>query len=342
MTSTSTMLAEAREAPAVLRAQLAGDEELYRRLGAALRAAPPAGLATLGRGSSDHAAHWIGRLATVRTGLLAASVEPSLVTLYRARLRAERLLVLAVSQSGQSPDLVEPVKQLRAGGATAVALVNDPGSPLAGAADWVLPLRAGPELAVPATKSFVASLVAGARLVAAWCEDGALEAALEDVPEAVEAGLRQDWSAAAAALAGEERMYVIGRGLGFPVALEAALKLKEACGIHAEAFSAAEVRHGPMGLVGPGFPVLMLALRGPALPGLVAFAGELRAVGAKVLLAAPASVAGRDLTIATAPAEELDALAAVASVYPMAEALARARGRDPDRPPNLVKVMRTR
>jgi glucosamine--fructose-6-phosphate aminotransferase (isomerizing) len=339
---TSTMLAEARAAPAVVRAQLAADEERYQALGAALRAAPPAAIATIARGSSDHAAHFFADLATMRTGVLAASLEPSLVTLHHARLRAGRLLAVAVSQSGQSPDLVEPLAQLRGDGACTVALVNDPASPLASAAEWVLPLGAGPELAVPATKSFLASLAAGARLVAAWREDEALLAALRALPAAIEDGLRQDWSAAVQALAGEERMFVVGRGLGLPVALETALKLKETCGIHAEAFSAAELRHGPLALAEPGFPVLVLALRGPAQAEEVALAEELRRAGAKVLLAAPDGVAGRDLTLATAPAEELDAAAAVASVYPMVEALARARGRDPDRPPRLVKVMTTR
>lgn len=328
--------------PGLVQAQLAADEELYRRLAAALRAAPPLAVTTLARGSSEHAARYLGFLAGARRGILVSRIPPSLVTLYRAPLRAERLLAIAVSQSGQSPDLLEPVRALRAAGGTAVALVNDPASPLAAEADWVLPLRAGPEVAVPATKSFVASLVAGARLVGHWCEDEPLLAALGALPAALEDGLRQDWSAAAGALAGEERMYVVARGLGFPLAQETALKLKEACGIQAEAFSAAEVRHGPMGLVGPGYPVLVLALRGPAQADLVAFAEELRRQGAKVILAAPGGVPGRDLTLATSAAEELDPAAAVASVYPMVDALARARGRDPDRPPNLVKVMSTR
>ncbi len=339
---TSLMLAEAREMPGLVQAQLAADEELYQRLAAALRARPPLAIATLARGSSEHAARYLGFLAGARRGVLVSRLPPSLVTLYRAPLQAERLLVLAVSQSGQSPDLLEPVRTVRAAGGTAVALLNDVASPLAGAADWVLPLRAGPELAVPATKSFVASLVAGARLVAHWGEDEALRAALRALPAALAEALRQDWSAAAAALAREERMYVVARGLGFPLAQETALKLKEACGIQAEAFSAAEVRHGPMGLVGPGYPVLVLALRGPARDGLVALAEELRAQRVKVILAAGADVPGRDVTIAASPAEELDPAAAVASVYPMVEQLARARGRDPDRPPNLVKAMATR
>ena len=338
----STMLAEARSMPGLLAAQLAADEDLYRRLAAALRATPPLAMATVARGSSEHAARYLGFLVATRLGLLVPRLDPSLVTLYRAPLRSERMLALAVSQSGRSPDLVEPVRALRAGGATAVAMVNDAASPLAEAAEWVLPLRAGPELAVPATKSFVASLAAAARLVAHWCEDERLLRALPMLPRAIEEGLRQDWSAAVAALADAERMYVVARGLGFPLAQETALKLKEACGIQAEAFSAAEIRHGPMGLVGAGYPVLVLALRGPALPGLVAFAEELRRQGAKVILAAPADVSGRAVALAVSEAQELDPAAAVASVYPMVDALARARGRDPDRPPNLSKVMATR
>jgi glucosamine--fructose-6-phosphate aminotransferase (isomerizing) len=340
--TTSTMLAEAREMPALVRAQLAADAELYRSLAAFLRATPPLAIATVARGSSEHAARYLGYLVAARTGTLVSRLLPSLVTLYRAPLRAQRLVTVAVSQSGRSPDLVEPMRALRSAGATTLAIVNDAGSPLAEAAEWVIPLRAGPELAVPATKSFVASLAAAARLVACWREDEALLAALAALPAALEEGLRQDWGAAVRALAPAERMYVLGRGLGFAAALETALKLKEACGIHAEAFSAAEVRHGPMGLVGPGFPVLVLALRGPAQAGLVDLADELRRQGAQVLLAAPEDVEGRDLTLAMSAAEELDAAAAVASVYPMVDALARARGRDPDRPPNLVKVMSTR
>jgi glucosamine--fructose-6-phosphate aminotransferase (isomerizing) len=339
---TSTMLAEARAMPGLVRAQLAEDKELYRRLAASLRVNPPAAVATLARGSSEHAARYLGFLVSSRLGILVSRLLPSLLTLYRAPLKAEGLLAIAVSQSGQSPDLLEPVRAVRAGGGTAVAMVNDAASPLAAEAGWVLPLRAGPELAVPATKSFVASLAAAARLVGHWCEDARLLRALEALPAAIDEGLRQDWSAAAGAFVNAERMYVVSRGLGLPLALETALKLKEACGIQGEAFSAAEIRHGPMCLVGPGYPVLVLALRGPALADLVAFSEELRRQGAKVVLAAPADVRARDVTFAVSEAEELDPAAAVASVYPMVDALARARGRDPDRPPNLSKVMATR
>jgi glucosamine--fructose-6-phosphate aminotransferase (isomerizing) len=135
---------------------------------------------------------------------------------------------------------------------------------------------------------------------------------------------------------------VVARGLGLPVAQEAALKLKETCGIQAEAFSAAEARHGPMELIGDGYPLVVFAMRGPAQADLLALAAEMRQRRARVLLAAPADVPGRDLTLSPTGAVELDPVAAIATFYPMVEALARARGRDPDQPRWLQKVTQTR
>ena len=140
---------------------------------------------------------------------------------------------------------------------------------------------------------------------------------------------------------GAERMFVIGRGTGLPIALEAALKLKETCALQAEAFSGAELMHGPLALVEPGFPLLVFAPRGPAQAGLVALASDLRARGARVLLCAPAGTPGCDLPLAAAGCEDLDPVCAIQSFYPMAEALACARGLDPDRPRHLAKVTRT-
>ena len=336
------MLAEARSAPEVVRGQLAQDEDLYRSVAAALRYSPPTGIVTLARGSSDHAAGYLAYLVTARTGRLVTSLPMSLLTLYRAPLRAEGVLAVAVSQSGRSPDLVEPVRWLREAGARTVAIVNETGSPLAQAAEWTIPLRAGPERAVAATKSFIASLVAGARLAGHAFELPELLEALPSVPAALEEALRQDWTAAAEALVTAERLMVLSRGLGFNVAQEAALKFQETCGIQAEALSSAEARHGPQELIRAGYPLLVFALRGPAQADLLAVANEMRERKARVLLAAPADVPGRDLTLATTTAEDLDPIAAIASFYPVAEALARARGRDPDRPRYLSKVTRTR
>lgn len=340
------MRAEALEAPARVADLLARDAEAYAALGAALRARPPRGVLTLARGSSDHAAQHLAYLAMARLGQLVTSLPPSLLTLYDSPLRADGLLALALSQSGRSPDLVEPLQRLRAGGATTVALVNDAGSPLAAAAEHALPLHAGEERSVAATKSFIAQLVAGARLVAAWQDDAALAAALHALPEVLALAAALDAPAAVEALAPVQQLYVIGRGPGLAVAQELALKFKETCGLQAEAFSGAELAHGPMALVQPGWPLLVLAPRGPAQAGLLALAQQQQARGAAVwLMAAPDTEAPpgpQRLHAVAAGHADLDAIAMVQSLYPLIEALARRRGRDPDRPPGLQKVTLTR
>ncbi len=336
------MREEALEAPAVVARLLDQDADRYAALGAALRAKPPVGILTLARGSSDHAAQHTAYLIMARLGRLVTSLPMSLVTLYHANLAQPGLLVLAFSQSGQSPDLVEPVRYFTENGATTVALVNAVPSPLATEATWVLPVHAGPERSVAATKSYLGQLVAGARLVSAWGDDPAFTAALAQLPGALAAAAEADWSKGVAALTGVDRLYVLGRGTGLAIASEAALKLKETCGIQAEAFSGAEVRHGPMAIVEAGFPVIVFAPRGPAQAGLLAMAQDLRAQGARVLLAAPPEVPGVDLPLVPAPHPELDTVTAIQSFYPMVEALSRARGFDPDHPPHLSKVTRTR
>lgn len=338
---TTRMLAEALEAPAAVARQNAAAAAALRGLAAELRAAPPARIATLARGSSDHAAAFAAYLVMARLGHLVSSLPPSIVTLYHARISCTGLLALAFSQSGESPDLVAATRFFTQGGALTAAFVNAADSPLARVSRRVIALEAGEEASVAATKSFIAQLAAAARLVSLWQHDPELEAAVEGLPEALEVAARADWTAGVQAFIEAERMLVVGRGTGLAVAQEAALKLKETCGLQAEAFSGAELPHGPLALVEPGFPVLVLAPRGPAQAGLVELAGELRRHGARVVLAATDSVPGRDLTIAPARTYDLDPLCAIQSFYPMAEALARARGHDPDRPRHLAKVTRT-
>jgi glutamine---fructose-6-phosphate transaminase (isomerizing) len=321
--------------------QLARDAPSYEALAASLRAQPPQLGATIARGSSDHAAHYLAYLLMHRLGLWVASLPMSLVTLYDSPLQCRGVLGLALSQSGQSPDLIAPLNHLRQGGACTVALVNATDSPLAAAAEFVLPLRAGPELSVAATKSYIAQLVASARLVAQWQLDAPLLQALRQLPEDLERAAALDWSAAIEPLLHVDRLFVIGRGPCLAVAEEAALKFKETCGIAAEAFSSAEVQHGPMALARSGFAALLLAPRGPAQAGQLALAEQLRAQGATVLLAAPRGTSGAQLTLQTTAHELLDPIAVVQSFYPLVEALARARGQDPDRPPHLHKVTRT-
>lgn len=337
----SRMQEEALNAPAAVARQLAHDHNAYAELGQALREQPPTTLLTVARGSSDHAAHYMAYLMMARMGRLVTSLPMSLVTLYQSKIICDGLVSLAFSQSGQSPDLVAPTKFFREGGARTVAFVNADSSPLADAAQFVFPLRSGPELSVAATKSYICQLVAGARVVAAWSGDEDLQAALEQLPAALEQAAAQRWDIAVEVLKDADKLFVIGRGTGLPIAMEAALKFKETCGIQAEAFSGAEVKHGPMALVEEGYPMLVFAPRGPAQAGLLALAEEMRGRGARVLLAAPAGTPGAELTLSCTGNEDLDPIAVVQSFYPMVEALARARGRNPDSPPHLAKVTKT-
>ena len=337
----SLMLEEALSAAECVALQLSQDGEGYAELGRTLRSANFNSALTVARGSSDHAANYCAYLIMARMGRIVASLPMSLVTLYKSPLVTRDTLTIAISQSGQSPDVVEPIRYFRDGGATTVALVNDIDSPLAQAAEWAMPLHAGKEQSVAATKSFITSLVAGARLVAQWQNDPELNAGLASLPEALSIAARSDWSAAIDVLAPARNIMVVGRGISFPIALEAALKLKETSALQAEAFSGAEIKHGPMALIEDGYPLLIFATRGPTQAGLVQLASEMRGRGARVLLAAPADVAERDLTLPLAATPDLDPIVAVQAFYVMAAQLSKARGMDPDRPRHLNKVTRT-
>ncbi|GGY13429.1 SIS domain-containing protein [Paludibacterium paludis] len=338
----SLMLEEALSAPEAVAAQQMYADERLGVLAHALAARHPQFALTVARGSSDHAASYFAYLAMQRSGVPVVSLPMSLVTLHKAPLAVDGQLAVALSQSGQSPDLVDTMSALGAAGAMTVALVNRPDSPLANCCEWVVPLGAGPEKSVAATKSYITSLSAVARLVAHWRLDTPLLDALDRLPEDLAAATRQDWSAGVDALTGAEQIMVVGRGLGFAVALEAALKFKETCAIQAEAFSSAEIRHGPMALIDEGYPLLIFAPRGPEQAGLLELAADMRKRGARVLLAAPETVPERNLTLSTATDEALDPLLAIQSFYLMAAALSEARGLNPDEPRHLAKVTCTR
>ena len=338
---TSMMLKEAVSAAECVALQLSQDADRYAALGQTLRTTQFNTALTIARGSSDHAANYCAYLIMARMRRAVASLPMSLLTLYKSPLVTRNTLTIAISQSGQSPDVVEPTGYFRNGGATTVALVNDITSPLAQAAEWAMPLHAGKELSVAATKSFITSLVAGARLVAEWQNDPDLKEGLAALPESLAAAAKADWSAAIDVLAPARNIMVVGRGISFPIALESALKFKETSALQAEAFSGAEIKHGPMALIEEGYPLMIFATRGPTQAGLVQLATEMRGRGARVLLAAPADIAERDLTLPTAATPDLDPIVAVQAFYVMAAKLAEARGMDPDRPRHLSKVTKT-
>lgn len=334
------MFAEAGEAASAVAAQLSANRDAVAAVARHLVADPPITILTCARGSSDHAATFAKYLFETRLGIATASLAPSVASVYRARARARSMLCVAISQSGRSPDLLASFAAARDGGAFGLALVNDPESPLAGIADHVLPLHASPERSVAATKSFIGSLAALAALVAAWGADAELEAALAGTPERLAGAWQADWSPLSEGLVSVRGLYVVGRGVGLGIAQEAALKLKEVCGIHAEAFSAAELRHGPLALVGPDFPLLVFRQADETQETIDELVGAVAALGADVFIAGGEAKGAVALpTIAHHPA--LEPMLQIQSFYRAAIALALARGLDPDRPPHLAKVTET-
>ncbi len=331
------MFNEAASSASVIAAQFARNHERVRALAADLRQNPPPFVVTCARGSSDHAATYAKYLFETRLGLVTASASPSVGSVYEARQQLQGALYLVISQSGKSPDLLRNAEAAKAAGARVVALVNVEDSPLAQLADTVIPLGAGAERSVAATKSYLASLAAILQLCAYWRDDPTLIAALDALPAALTQAWQCDWSALTEGLVDAHNLFVVGRGPGLAAAQEAALKFKETCGLHAEGYSSAEVKHGPMALVGRDFPVLAFAQPDETGAGTRALADEFSARGARVWLAGE----GGDLPVAAAPHPLCAPLLTVQSFYRAINALALRRGHNPDLPPHLNKVTET-
>ncbi|WP_027480983.1 SIS domain-containing protein [Deinococcus pimensis] len=340
------MLRETREAPNVIERQTREHAPLLSELAREIARRAPLFAVTVARGSSDHAALVAKYALEVALGLPVASATPSVHTLYGRTLKLDRALVLAVSQSGESPDVVETVASARAAGALTVALVNREDSPLARAAEFVLPLMAGEERAVAATKSYLASLTAAFGLVAALAEDAALSQALTRLPDVLRSALEVESVARdrAERYRYAETMVVLGRGLHFGVAHESALKLKETSGLMAEAYSAAEFSHGPVRVVEAGFPILALSSRDEAAASTAATLRDLAGKGAELVLIGADADVPAPVRLLTPPSGHAftDTVVTAAAVYLLAGHLALARGLDPDAPPSLRKVTLTR
>ncbi|MEO8385810.1 MAG: SIS domain-containing protein [Betaproteobacteria bacterium] len=337
---TTHMYREASEADEVVQAQFERNRLNVESLGNKLRALAPRVVITCARGSSDHAATFAKYLIETRTGVLTASAAPSVSSIYGIQQDLRQCLFLAISQSGRSPDLVATAVAAKSAGATVVALVNADNSPLADIADVLLPLCAGPEHSVAATKSYIASLAAIIHLVAGWKADKPLMDALSDAPEMLARAWRLDWSPALPMLANTNHLYVIARGLGLGIAQEAALKCKETCSLHAEAFSGAEVRHGPQALLQANFPALLFTQNDETRPDMETLARDLIARNVDVLLAGNAVAGATQLPTIDAHVA-IQPLLLAQSFYKLANALSIARGCDPDRPPHLRKITET-
>jgi glutamine---fructose-6-phosphate transaminase (isomerizing) len=331
------MAAEMAEQPDRLAALLARRHEIAGEI-RALVPARLAGTVLVARGSSDQAATCGGYLLEMATRRPVTSASPSVHTLYRANIDFSGYLVVAISQSGRTPEIVEVVERAKASGARTVAITNDASSPLASAADVLVALDAGEERAVPATKTVTAQLVSFAILAQALGDIGLDDRAGDELPAQVAELLADPGPPAevAAWLAGTSRLATVARGLLYGAAGEVALKIEETSSLFATSFSAADLRHGPIAIATTGIPILALAHPGPASDDVLELVAELRSRGANVRLAGP--VEGSVMSWAVQAPEILVPVLAVVRGQQVALALARLLGVDPDAPRGLTKV----
>lgn len=348
---TTLLDAETAEQPQLLARLLDATWPWLDELRDALEPDRTTGLVLAARGSSDNAARYAQYLGGLRLGLPVALATPALTSLYGRAPSLRGQAVVAVSQSGRSPDVVSVLAAAREQGCPTVAVTNDPASPLAEHARVVLPLLAGPERSVAATKTYTTSLLALALLVVALGsreERAAAERALRRVPEAVAAVLTVDAGLAEAreALAGADRAVTVGRGLNLATAFEGALKLTELSGALVAPFSPADLLHGPIAAVGPEVPAVLVAPSEPASTSVLEIVPELRRRGSRVVVVGGSGPPGGGDAVLPLPEPGVDdwltPLVAVVPLQRLAALVAADRGVDVDRPGGLQKVTRTR
>jgi glutamine---fructose-6-phosphate transaminase (isomerizing) len=337
----SLMRKEIDEIPHMAAQLIENSRSEVTRIANQLREADPTLVATVARGSSDHVAGFLKYAIELETGLPVASLGPSIASVYERQMRLSNCATIAISQSGKSPDIISMVSNARRGGSLTIALTNVISSPLVMQSNLALDILAGPELSVAATKSFVNSAIAGLLILAQWTENNALQNALQGLPDALSNAVSCDWTPLGQALQGRNSLYILGRGPSFPIAGEAALKFKETSNLHAEAYSAAEVMHGPVSIVSNGFPVLVLAARDKAEAKTIAVCDQLVAQGANVFVTSSLPTKATTLPFAKTNHGITDALVQIVSFYGFAEMLSRHRGLNPDSPNFLAKVTET-
>jgi len=338
---TSQMRREVLEIPEAVARLLADGAGNIADIAAAARAGDPLFAVTVARGSSDHACTFLKYAFELMLGLPVASVGPSVASVYGADLKLARSVSLSVSQSGKSPDIVAMTELAARSGAFTIALTNNTASPLAQAADRCIDIHAGPERSVAATKTFVTSAVAGLMLLADWAGDDDLRAALHGLPAHLAQATALDWPDLRAAIGGSQSLYTLGRGPSWAMSNEAALKFKETCQIHAESYSSAEVLHGPVSIVGAGFPVLCFAAADAAEDTVVAVADQLADKGALAFVTSDKARRAQALPHVRTGHPLTDPIALITSFYAMIEKVAGERGIDPDTPRHLNKVTET-
>lgn len=341
LSSPSNMWLEVREIPAAVKRLLEHGSGAIEDAARAALAVDPVVIATVARGSSDHAATFFKYVAELKLGLPVASIGPSVASIYGAQLKFLRGICVSISQSGQSPDIVEMARVARAGGAVTLAVTNHANSPLAQTSDMTIDICAGPELSVAATKTFVTSAVSLVSLIAHWTNDADLKSAMKQLPEQLAQAAEMDWPDLRAVLMGQSSLFTLGRGPAFAIACEAALKLKEVSQLHAESYSSAEVLHGPVSIVQSGFPVIAFAAGDAAENTVAEIADQLAEKGARAFVTSAKARKANVLPVVRTGHPLLDPLPLIVSFYAMVEKFARDVGIDPDTPRHLKKVTKT-
>lgn len=341
MMAQTKMRKEICEIPNAIQCLLDRGERHIDNVVSRLKNRPLPFLLSVARGSSDHACTYLKYASELLLGLPMASMGPSVASIYQVQPRTPNALCLAISQSGESPDIVSMVSTLKKSGATTVAITNSPDSSLGTTADATIPIFAGEERSVAATKTFIASLIAGLWLLAKLSDDVKLQTSIKALPEHLAKAIECDWSVATEALKAGS-MYTLGRGPSWAASNEAALKFKETCQIHAESYSSAEILHGPVSLVNHGFPVIGFAAKDAAEQVTVEICDYLAKKGATVFVTSTESKLATPLPNVRTQHWLTDPIALIVSFYCLIEEVAVLLGVDPDQPPHLQKVTLTR
>ena len=337
----SKMRSEIEDIPDALRRLLNSSNGPVFTAAQELRKLDPRFITTIARGSSDHAAAYLKYEIELVANIPVASIGPSIASIYGKLLRLEKSASISISQSGKSPDIVQMAESTVKSGALAIALTNDVEAPLGQGCSHTIDICAGAEISVAATKTFVTSIVAGLMLLAHWKNDQHLLDALHKLPGQASKAIQCDWQPLNDRLKDESSLFILGRGPSMAIANEVALKFKETCQIHAEAYSSAEVLHGPVSIVGQGYPVLALIARDASEQSIVGTIDQLAEQGADVYATSKQSNKSRQLDFVETGHSLTDPLLLIVSFYSFIEKLARQRGLNPDIPPNLNKVTRT-
>ena len=330
--STTLMAKEAAQSPDVINHQLNMNQTLMSNLAKQINRFNPQFVYIVGRGSSDHAGVFAKYLIEIELGIPVSSSAPSVQSIYKRNVKLNYALVLVISQSGGSPDIIAQAKAAKAAGALTLALVNTPNSPLHNIVDAEIPLHAGPELAVAATKSYLATLSALLHLVACWKNDPALLAGLNRVPFFMRGAIAAKPCLQQSFFADLKHCVVLGRGFGYAISREIALKLKEVLSVHAEAFSSAEFLHGPVTLVERKLAIIDITISDESFNAHSELMLDINNRGARTIKI--------DMPNSECHPRCLPLLA-LQRFYLDIEFIAREMGLDPDAPPGLKKITKT-